>query len=145
MAEIEPPNGRRYERAPDAIGLLALALVAGVVQLASGVYPEPVVHIAAGRWPVAWAVSLVLSSLVCLIGVAWPRPLFGRLMELAGRVGVVTTAAAYAVAFTVSGTLADAFAASFAFALAITSTGRVIQLGRRLRHWLTAIRRESVW
>ncbi len=133
-------DDRRYERAPDAIGLLALAVVAGVVQIGTGSYPQAVTGLVHGIWPAAWALSLAIAGGVALVGIAWRAPVTGRLLELAGRAGVTITAAAYTAAVIVVAEPGDALVVAFTAALALASAWRVVQLARRLRNWLTAIR-----
>jgi len=137
------PDDRHYERAPDAIGLLALAVVAGVVQIATGSYPEAVTGLVHGMWPAAWALSLAIAGGVALLGIAWRAPVTGRLIELAGRAGVTVTAAAYTAALIVVAEPGDALVVAFTAALALASVWRVVQLAWRLRTWLTAVRKAT--
>lgn len=135
------PEHRRFERSPDAVGLLALGSVAGGVQLATDDYPAAVTALAEAPWPAWWAVSLLLACVVALAGIAWPHPLAGRVLELAGRLGVTVTAAAYTWAFASRG--GDVLVLAFTAALAVSSAVRVLQLAARLWSWWVRIREEA--
>lgn len=137
------PEHRRYERAPDAVGLLALGAVGGAVQLASHDYPPAVTALVDRPWPALWATSLLLACAVALVGIAWPRPLMGRVLELAGRLGVTVTAAAYTWALASRNGAEDVLVVAFTAALAVPSAVRVAQLAARLWSWWVRIREEA--
>lgn len=139
------PDRRRYARTPDTLALLAIAATAGLVQIVTGAYPGTVLRLVPEVWAGVWAWSLLVSALLALIGVVVRDDLDGWVLELSGRIGVTFTAGAYTFALLTQANepLRSALVIGFTAALAVSSGWRTWQLVRRIRQWLTTVRREA--
>jgi hypothetical protein len=134
------PDRRRYARTPDTVLLLAtLALTAGVLTVA-GTAPASVLDLVPLWAALAWSGTLAGGAACALAGVLWRDPLWGWGLELAGRVSVMFTCAAYTWALWAAATQAGtALVVAIVGGITVSSIVRVWQLTRRWRQFLASL------
>lgn len=119
-------------RNPDTVFLLALLLVTGLGQLASGTEPAAVEALVPSWMLMAWSGGLTASAGVTLAGIAWPGHLTGLMIEAVGRIMLAPAATAYAVAIAVAAGPRGAILVGLLAALSAASVWRVWQIHRSI-------------
>jgi hypothetical protein len=141
---VTVPDRRRYARTPDTILLLAaLALTAGVLTL-SAKAPGSVLELVPLWAALVWSGTLAAGAACALAGVLWRDPLWGWGLELAGRVSVACTCAAYTWALWSAATQAGtALIVAIVGGITASSIARIYQLARRWRQFVASVERNG--
>lgn len=134
------PDRRRYARTPDTVLLLAaLALTAGVLTI-TGQAPGSVLDLVPMWAALVWSGTLALGAACALTGVLWRDPLWGWGLELAGRVSVAFTCAAYTWALWSAATQpGTALIVAIVGGVTAASAVRIYQLTRRWRQFVASV------
>lgn len=80
----------------------------------------------------SWYLLLAVGSAVCLIGIAWRKPIFGLLIERAGLFFLCSAGLLYSIVLVAAGGAKAIAAASFVLGFGLASGFRAWDIGRIL-------------